>query len=547
MQRRVLVRARNLATFRHALVDRAIAGGPFAARRRTIIVPTRASAELLRQSIERRVSERGGRALVCPDLLTREEWLARLHAALPGHTRWLSRTERHILLERAATHTLTRTGRPFHLRPGLIEAMLDFYDELKRRQRTVRRLARALFDELRVERGTDRGSESLIHQTRFLGFTFLAYGRSVASGGGLDEHHLRSRLLTEQPELPFDDLVVAVADHPADPRGLWPADFDLIGRLKHLKHLDVVMTDEAHDAGFRARLEEELPGIEEVRATDVPNTPRIVTTEVEQDPPVFLSRDREEELRDVARAIRARAEAQNEGRMAPTAVVFHRPLPYLYLAQQVMADARVPYQTFDALPLAAEPYAALLDLALTVVRTEGARDAVVALLRSPLVVFDVDAHPVTVRDVAALESVLTDRRVTGDGRSFLAEVDACARTSGGRRAAALAGAQRAARAASAIVEALEPCGRASTASAQVEALARFLRSHERPPAAPVRPARSRPPREGGRARRARRSGGDLRAVWRRGADARRARRAHPPRDRGADVHAGPSRSGRASG
>ena len=52
-----------------------------------------------------------------------------------------------------------------------------------------------------------------------------------------------------------------------------------------------------------------------------------------------------------------------------TAVVFHRPLPYLYLAQRVFADAHVPYQAFDALPLAAQPYAALLDVVLTAART----------------------------------------------------------------------------------------------------------------------------------------------------------------------------------
>ena len=79
---------------------------------------------------------------------------------------------------------------------------------------------------------------------------------------------------------------------------------------------------------------------------------------------VFVSRDREEELRDVARAIRARAAATDGVAARPTAIVFHRPLPYLYLAQQVLTDARVPYQAFDALPLAAEPYAALLDLVL---------------------------------------------------------------------------------------------------------------------------------------------------------------------------------------
>jgi len=49
----------------------------------------------------------------------------------------------------------------------------------------------------------------------------------------------------------------------------------------------------------------------------------------------------------------------------------------------VFADARVPAQTFEALPLAAEPYAALLDLVLTFARTGGTREAAAALLRTP--------------------------------------------------------------------------------------------------------------------------------------------------------------------
>ena len=52
----------------------------------------------------------------------------------------------------------------------------------------------------------------------------------------------------------------------------------------------------------------------------------------------FVSRDREEELADI---IRAAAPGSLSDR---TAVVFQRPLPYLYLARTVFEDARVPYQ-----------------------------------------------------------------------------------------------------------------------------------------------------------------------------------------------------------
>ncbi|ODS57779.1 MAG: hypothetical protein ABS36_04865 [Acidobacteria bacterium SCN 69-37] len=497
MQRRVLIRTRGLAAFRQALVDLATAGDPLAARRRVVVVPTRAAGSLLRLTIEAQARARGETAVVCADLVTRDEWLARLLPALSPTPRWLSRIERLVLFERAVHDTLERRSglaRPFDLRPGLVAAMLDFYDELRRRQRRVRVFARTIFDELRVERGTDRGSEGLIDQTRLLGFAFLAYERAARQSGGVDEHELRRRLLEEQPALPFDDLVLAVADHPADPRGVWPADFDLIGRLRTLAGLHVVMTDEAHDAGFRARVEQELPGIEERRVPDVPSSPVLVAespADLRDDVPVAVSRDREDELRQVARYVRARA-ADRDGCLAgPTAIVFHRPLPYLYLAQQVLTDARVPYQAFDALPLATEPYAGLLDLALAVARTGGARDGILALLRSPLAAIAVDGEPVMPGDVQALADLLAERRAPGGAATFGEQVARWA-DEDARRAARAPRLVRVARAAAAVAGALAACGTAPAASAQVQCLAAFLRAVER-----------RPPADADRARRAR--------------------------------------------
>ena len=310
-QARYLIRAAGLAAFRRALVERALEGRPLDARRRLVIVPTRAAADELRLTIEtgtglistdsgfsepglegqhrsRPGSGRPGSVeirpvpvLVLPDLVTRDEWLHRLHQALPGAPPLLSRVAREVLLARAAREAAARArmgGAPFELRPGLVGELLKFLDELRLRQRSVRRFARVIFDELRVERGTDRGSESLIHQAAFMGFAFLAYERGVAASGGMDEHALRRQLIAAQPVLPFDHAVIAVADRPSDPCGLWPADFDLLGRLRGCARIDVVMTEEAHDAGLRARLEEELPGIEEVRQPAVGHRPVLLTT-----------------------------------------------------------------------------------------------------------------------------------------------------------------------------------------------------------------------------------------------------------------------------
>ena len=486
MQRRTLVRCSNLAGFRQALVELALSGGPLDARRRAIVVPTRASAELLRQTIEASSLSQALRAIVLPDLVTRDEWMDRLHVALPGAAPLLSRVERELLLARAARAAAARSrmsGAPFQLRPGLVAGMLDLYDELRRRQRTVRRFARSLFDQLRVERGTDRGSEGLIHQTCFLGFAFLGYERGIAASGSMDEHVLRALLIDRQPAVPFDHIVIAVADRPTDPRGLWPVDFDLIGRLRAVSRVDVVVTDETHDAGLRDRAERELPGLEETRR-DVVREPSIVLTPAGpagDDGPCVVSRDREEELRDVARAIRARADAAGKLR-EPTAIVFHRPLPYLYLAQQVLGDAGVPYQALDALPLASEPYAALLDLVLAVARTGGTREAMTALLRTRLMQFREAAERdvVTSQDVAALDFGLAERRSIGEADTYVAEIERLVAQRRGRPGFDADRAIRAARVAARLRDELSDYRSGQSASEQVSSISSFLRRHERP-------------------------------------------------------------------
>ena len=481
MQRRRLIRTSNLAAFKDALVAQALDGAPADARRRAVLVPTRAAAELFRQTIEARLHTSGRRAVLLPDVLTRAEWLERLLGSLATPRRLLTRVEREILLDRASRMTGARArmrGAPFPLRPGLIAASLDFYDELRRRQRTVRRMAHALFAQLKVERDTDRGSDALIHQTAFLGLSWLAYERAVKRTETIDEHELRRLLLEEQPSLPYDHLVVAVADQPSDIRGLWPADFDLLGRLAHLSRVDVVVTDAVHDAGFRARLEEELPAIEEHRHEAAVGTPTLLRpTSGESEAMCFVSRDREEELRDVARAIRARATGGSLTER--TAIVFHRPLPYLYLAQQVLTDARVPYQAFDALPLAAEPYAALLDVVMTMARTGGTRESSVELLRSRLLRLTMDDREIVAPDASALDLVLTERRATGDASSFPAEVQSYFGASRPRASLSPDGALRAARAAASAAAALAAFRDAADAASQVRSLSSFLRTHER--------------------------------------------------------------------
>lgn len=488
MSRR-LIRATDVAGFRRAVVRLATGGSLEDLRRRLVIVPTRASVELLRQTIERHLDATGAPVAILPDLVTRDEWMARWMLALPAAPRVLSRVEREVLMNLAADATAARprmAASPFRLRPGLVGAMLDFYDELLRRQRSVGRLRKELIKELKSERGFDRGSESLIHQTIFLALTFLKYERSVAASGAVDEHGCLRQFLSPDFVAPHGHIVVAVADHPSDPRGLWPADFDLLGRCQGLA-IDVVVTDELHDAGFRERLERELPGIEEVREPGAPWHPHLVTSSPQSSvspSPVWMSRDREEEVRDVARVIRQRT-PRPAATLAPTALVVQRPLPYLYLTRQILSDARIPCQALDALPLASEPYAALLDLVLVVARTGGTRESTIALLRSPWLQIEVDGTPVSREETTALDAVLLARRATGSATTYLEEVERFFDGKAQRDYIDGARATRAARGAVAVATWLDAFRTAGSASEQLTAVSSFLRSHERGPATGV--------------------------------------------------------------
>ncbi len=77
----------------------------------------------------------------------------------------------------------------------------------------------------------------------------------------------------------------------------------------------------------------------------------------------FRYRDREDELEGVARRLKAGA-ATAAAPLERTALVVARPLPYLYLAREVFAGAGLPFEALDTLPLAAEPYAAAVDVVL---------------------------------------------------------------------------------------------------------------------------------------------------------------------------------------
>jgi RecB family exonuclease len=343
--------------------------------------------------------------------------------------------EREALFQAAAVEASANfpvPGASSRLRPGLVAEMLRFYDQLRRQSQGVNRFEELLVDALNGgAQGGDRGSERLLGQTHFLAFTFREYERRVSASGACDEHTLREHLLAETPVDAVHHVVVAVADWIADPDGLFLADFDLLARLTGLEAIDVVCTETLLTSGFHERLREWLPGIEESASAEVcpPSArvlPKLITPPADPSTLWYTSRDREEELVEVARRIRSDQQDGEAVAFDFTAVVFKRPLPYLYLAPATLGAAGIPFQASAALPLAAEPTAAAVDLVLDLVESNYSRSAIVALLRSPhfqwkcaadalsLPFFECGSDPLFRGAVSALDRGLSDARYLGD-------------------------------------------------------------------------------------------------------------------------------------
>lgn len=481
-----LLRAPDLGAFRHALVAEVTRVDPLDLRSMAILVPTRAAAGALRRTLED-AALGVGHALVMPDLVTRDEFYARLHAMLPGAPRLLTAFDREALVG-AAARAASGAGfvPPFRLRPGLIVEILALYDALRRQHKTVDDFERLLVEHLEGATGYDRGADRMLRQTRFLVATFREYEARVRASDGVDEHTLCTRARLEPSPAPIRHVIVTTGDRQSDTEGLWLADFDLLSRLPGLERLDVVTTEAMLATGLHERVHSLLPGIEEVRVV-APERPLPVLVAPRGEAACFLSRDREEELVAVARRLKASARAHPERPLAREAIVFRRPLPYVYLAQTVFDAAGVPFECQDALPLASEPYAAALDIVFTFVRSACSRAATVALLRSPHFVFEDEDGWIGPGIVAALDRALGEAGYLGgpDQLARLAEAwrtepdEAHSRRRQGRRAMAA----RAARVATRLAAQLAPLRDTAPVATHLDALLRFLRTHDRLPSA----------------------------------------------------------------
>jgi len=375
-----------------------------------IVVPSSGAARQLRRSSDS-----------CGQFATRDQLYDRLHERLANPPRRLTALERDVIAQ-AAARSVARESEPlsFQLRPGLVAEMLRFYDHLRRQSQQVNRFEE-LIDLALGGDEVDRGAARMRAQTAFLAGTFREYERRVGESDGIDEHGLRERLVSEAAVDPIRHVLVSVADWIGDPAGLYSADFDLLTRVAGLDTLDIVCTEAVLRTGFHERLHTWWPGLEEVTGVDggadrtAARDPQpMLVTPPGSEEPWWTVRDREEELVAIARQIKADETSGEAVPSSHTAVVFKGPLPYLYLAAEVFGASGIPYEAFDALPLAAEPTVAALDLVLDAVAANFTRSTLIALLRSPHFVFTADGAAVTRDMTSALDRTLSHARYLGD-------------------------------------------------------------------------------------------------------------------------------------
>ena len=458
-----LLRAADLAGFRAHLAAIASEGGDA-----FVVVPTQAAGEQLRRTLRLRLGADPAGLVIG----TRADCYERMLSRLRPDARTLSGFEREALIAAAARETEDAgMPPPFHLRPALVAEMLALYDYLRRLHRTIDDFDRLLTGELEPAADSDQGAAQLLEQTHFLAATFRGYEARLGETGALDEHAARQQLIASAAATPLKRVVIAVGDRPMDPDGLWPADVALLTSISGLETIDIVATDGILEAGYLDRLRLAFVGIDEVAAPPPAPPPAIVVPAgaAGELPFVLEYRDREEELEGVARRLKADRRAGRRAPLEKAALVVARPLPYLYLARDVFQGAGVPFETLDTLPLAAEPYAAAVDVAMECAAAGFTRRALVALLRSPHFRFTVDEIAIDREAIAALDAALADQRYLG-GLERLSSL-----TEAGRGPA-----RPAFRAALAVATMLAPLSEARPLVEQVDLLRAFLDRHDRP-------------------------------------------------------------------
>ncbi len=446
---------------------------PFAPARSLVLLPTAAATHLFRRELEDALLNRRS-AAVLPTMATSASLLALLTERVSTTLQLVDPLLREALLESAFAKVQEEgVVPPFGLRGGLARRVLDLYDEILARSPLEvggRGLdgffARALEE---LEAPDDEGAMKLAAQTRFLRASIEGYRTALSGLGLLDAPGARLALAAE--DFPFERAFVLGSET------LAVADLDLLSKAPALAELLVVLPSPASE------LPEPLARrFTMVMAKDGLDSPPRLLTPGREGELAFVARDREESFTDVARLLKT---LEDDGRLPPLhriGVVVPRPLPYLYLAKKVFAEAGVPYQLQDSFPLATEPYVAAVDLVLELVATGSHRDSALALLRSPFFAFD----GVSEVEVAAFDELTLRFREPGGVDRFRALLSRLSRPPLQPSLPGVEGHDQTARAIPALAaivsgsEALAPLTELGSLTAKIDCLRRFLRSYGRP-------------------------------------------------------------------
>jgi CRISPR/Cas system-associated exonuclease Cas4 (RecB family) len=445
---------------------------PFAPAKTLLVVPTAAAAHLIRREIEDALLARHTSAFL-PSIATSTRFVTVLAERSLPRVRLVDPLLREALLESSFARIVERgIVPPFAVRGGLGRRVLDLYDEILARsplegsERGLEKFFARTLEEL--DAPDDEGAMKLAAQTRFLQASIQSY-REALEGLGL--HDVSSARHALSRGIPFERALVLGADT------LSAADLDLLSGTPGVAEVVVA------SAGPADGIPESLARRFSIRRAreDPDSTPRLLTPggagEI-----AFVARDREEAFTDLARLLKL---MEDDGRLPPlhrVGIVVPRPLPYLYLARKVFAEAGIPYQLQDSFPLATEPYVAAVDVALELVASGVSRDAALALLRSPFFLFD----GVTEVEVAAFDELTLDFREPGGMDRFRALLARLSRKPLQPSLPGVAGPDRAARALpalAAVVESAEdlaPLAASGSSTAKIDCLRRYLAAHGRP-------------------------------------------------------------------
>ncbi len=336
-----------------------------------IAVPTTAAGHLVRTGLEQTLLADGS-ARVLPAITTISQMLGHLAERSLGAVRIADPLTREAVLDQSLQEAAeSGCSPPFTYRGSLAPRILAFYDHLHLTGHGLEAFASRAFEEFDVP--GDTGAERMAAQTRFLIEGLGRYRETLGELTLEDTPTLRAALAERGGKFPYRKVIVWGAGT------LQPVDIAFLASTQGPESLEIVIP-ESMSTTYRVRSLQKLVPME-ILEQRTPLAHPVLLTAAESS--VFVLRDREEVLVEVARFLKAQDSAGKLPPLEQVAVVVPTPLPYLYLVKKIFDQAGIPYELQDDFPLATEPYVAAVDLALEFVEQGGRRPAALGLLRSP--------------------------------------------------------------------------------------------------------------------------------------------------------------------